>query len=174
VFEPAEYGVVTSLYAWTAFLNVVLTFGMETTFFRFANEGQRCTRRKAKRGRSHAPAILRSPLFPALAFMVLGTGFSGNIANGSVSRRLRQFRPDAGAHHRYRCASPPFPWRGCGNRDEPWRFAAINMISVAVNVGLNVFFILYCMKQYNAGESNALIDAVYDPSFGVGYVFPST
>ena len=36
VFEPAEYGVVTSLYAWTAFLNVVLTFGMETTFFRFS------------------------------------------------------------------------------------------------------------------------------------------
>ena len=36
VFEPAEYGVVTSLYAWTALLNVVLTFGMETAFFRFS------------------------------------------------------------------------------------------------------------------------------------------
>ncbi|MBK6369395.1 MAG: hypothetical protein IPF64_06080 [Flavobacteriales bacterium] len=38
VFEPAEFGVITSLYAWTAFLNVVLTFGMETTFFRFTNK----------------------------------------------------------------------------------------------------------------------------------------
>ena len=36
VFEPAEYGVVTALYSWTALLNVVLTFGMETAYFRFA------------------------------------------------------------------------------------------------------------------------------------------
>jgi hypothetical protein len=42
---------------------------------------------------------------------------------------------------------------------------------VVVNVGLSLFFFLYCMKRYNMGESNALIDAVYDPSFGVGYVF---
>lgn len=33
--RPAEYGVVSELYAWVAFLIVFLTFGMETTFFRF-------------------------------------------------------------------------------------------------------------------------------------------
>jgi O-antigen/teichoic acid export membrane protein len=38
VFAPAAFGVITSLYAWTAFLNVVLTYGMETTFFRFASK----------------------------------------------------------------------------------------------------------------------------------------
>ncbi len=38
VFLPAEYGVVTELYAYAAFLNVVFTFGMETTYFRFSNK----------------------------------------------------------------------------------------------------------------------------------------
>ncbi|MCB0780580.1 MAG: polysaccharide biosynthesis protein, partial [Flavobacteriales bacterium] len=38
VFPPADYGVITALYAWTALLNVVLTYGMETAFFRFANK----------------------------------------------------------------------------------------------------------------------------------------
>ncbi|MBU2019847.1 MAG: oligosaccharide flippase family protein [Bacteroidetes bacterium] len=33
--RPAEYGVVSELYAWVAFLIVFLTFGMETTFFNF-------------------------------------------------------------------------------------------------------------------------------------------
>ena len=33
-----EYGVVTNLYAYTALILVFLTFGMETTFFRFANK----------------------------------------------------------------------------------------------------------------------------------------
>ena len=36
--ESGGYGVVTNLYAYTALLLVILTFGMETTFFRFANK----------------------------------------------------------------------------------------------------------------------------------------
>lgn len=38
VFDPAEYGVITDVYAWVAFLNVLYTFGMETAFFRFATK----------------------------------------------------------------------------------------------------------------------------------------
>src|SRR5690606_41594257 len=38
VFHPAEYGVITDVYAWVAFLNVLYTFGMETAFFRFATK----------------------------------------------------------------------------------------------------------------------------------------
>src|SRR5574344_2605969 len=33
-----EYGVVAKVYAWTALLMVILTYGMETGFFRFANK----------------------------------------------------------------------------------------------------------------------------------------
>ena len=36
--ESGEYGVVTNVYAWTAILLVFLTFGFETTFFRFASK----------------------------------------------------------------------------------------------------------------------------------------
>ncbi len=36
--DPSDYGVVSELYAWVAFLVVFLTFGMETTFFRFLHE----------------------------------------------------------------------------------------------------------------------------------------
>lgn len=35
--ESGGYGIVTNLYAYVALLLVILTFGMETTFFRFAN-----------------------------------------------------------------------------------------------------------------------------------------
>ena len=33
--NPADYGVVSELYAWVAFFIVILTFGMETAFFKF-------------------------------------------------------------------------------------------------------------------------------------------
>ena len=36
--DPAHYGVVSELYAWVAFLIVLLTFGMETAFFRFLQD----------------------------------------------------------------------------------------------------------------------------------------
>jgi O-antigen/teichoic acid export membrane protein len=36
--EPSDYGVVSELYAWVAFLVVFLTFGMETAFFRFLQD----------------------------------------------------------------------------------------------------------------------------------------
>ena len=38
VFEPEDYGVYTSLYAWVAVFNIVLSFGMETAYFRFATK----------------------------------------------------------------------------------------------------------------------------------------
>ncbi len=38
--ESGGYGVVTNVYAYTALILVLLTFGMETTFFRFANKGE--------------------------------------------------------------------------------------------------------------------------------------
>lgn len=42
--QTADYGIVTNLYAWTALLLVILTYGMETGFFRFANrEGYEST-----------------------------------------------------------------------------------------------------------------------------------
>ena len=36
--NPADYGVVSELYAWVAFLIVILAFGMETAYFRFTQE----------------------------------------------------------------------------------------------------------------------------------------
>lgn len=42
VFEkhPEEYGVVSQLYAFVAFLMILLTFGMETTYFRFIQDSE--------------------------------------------------------------------------------------------------------------------------------------
>ncbi len=40
IFPPELYGIYTNLYAYVALVNVVLTFGMETTFFRFLQDQQ--------------------------------------------------------------------------------------------------------------------------------------
>ncbi|HEX2616234.1 MAG TPA: polysaccharide biosynthesis C-terminal domain-containing protein [Flavobacteriales bacterium] len=168
VFEPAEYGVVTALYSWTALLNVVLTFGMETTFFRFASKDH--VNKNPDHGQVLYATATWGLFFPALLFMLLGGVFSANIAewlhfSGYVSSVL-MLVGIIGID-----AITAIPMARLRQQGRPWKYAAINMLSVAVNVVLSVFFFLYCMKQYNTGRSNALIDAVYDPAFGVGYVF---
>jgi len=182
VFEPAEYGVVTALYSWTALLNVVLTFGFETTFFRFASR----TPSPSEKGLGdEAQAPLSSGeglgvrlystatwglIFPALVFMLLGGLFSTQLADGlqfgayasSVLMLVMIIGIDA---------ITAIPMARLRQQGRPWKYAFINLLSVGVNIGLSLFFLLYCMKRYNMGESNALIEAVYDPALGVGYVF---
>ena len=173
VFEPAEYGVVTALYSWTALLNVVLTFGFETTFFRFASRSPSPSE-KGLGDEAHNRTLYSTAtwglFFPALAFMLLGGMFAQQIAEGlhfgayasSVLMLVGIIGIDA---------ITAIPMARLRQQGRPWKYAFINLLSVGVNVVLSLFFLLYCMKRYNMGESNTLIDAVYDPTFGVGYVF---
>src|SRR5512136_2283261 len=64
IFLPHEYGIVTELYAYASFLMVLLTFGMETTFFRFSES------------HSEKNKVYSTSLIPViglnLAFIILG------------------------------------------------------------------------------------------------------
>ena len=162
VFAPAAFGVVTSLYAWTAFLNVVLTYGMETTYFRFANKHA-----DNKRVYTTIAWLLAGT---SVLFIALGLLFAQSIANGidypehafSVRMLIAIIGLEAA------CAVPMASLR---LKERPWKFALINVLSVVVNVVLNLFIFLYCKPRFDAGNGNALINAVYDPALGVGYVF---
>ena len=185
VFEPAEYGVVTALYSWTALLNVVLTFGFETAYFRFASreghssplpgrgaggEGHSSLSLGEGRGEALYSTATWGLFFPALAFMLFGGIFSRQLADvlhyGAYASSVLMLVVIIGID-----AITAIPMARLRQEGRPWKYAFINLLSVAVNIGLSLFFLLYCMKRYNMGESIALIEAVYDPSLGVGYVF---
>ena len=56
-------------------------------------------------------------------------------------------------------------------KEKAKKFALINFLNVGVNIGLNLFFILYCKVNYDNGYTNWIIDSLYHPEIGVGYVF---
>ena len=62
-FLPEEYGVVTELYAYVAFLVIILTYGLETAFFRFSQT--------EKNNRVVYSTSLISLLFTSLLFIFL-------------------------------------------------------------------------------------------------------
>ena len=69
VFLPAQFGIITEMYAYVAFLIVLLTFGMETTFFRFSTQDD-----------EHAPktygTALTTLLFSSTAFIAFASFFA--------------------------------------------------------------------------------------------------
>jgi O-antigen/teichoic acid export membrane protein len=71
-FLQADYGIITELYAYVVVLQVVLTYGMETGYFRFSTE-------KSRENNVYSTIIL-ALLVSSIAFIFLMTLFAGPIA----------------------------------------------------------------------------------------------
>ena len=162
VFAPAAFGVITSLYAWTAFLNVVLTYGMETTYFRFATKHRDNPRIFA------TSAWLLA--FTSSVFITVGLLCARSIAEAigypEQVFSVRMLIAIIGVE-----AATAVPLASLRLKERPWKFAGVNILSVVVTVVGNLFIFLYCKPRFDAGNSDALVQAVYDPAIGVGYVF---
>jgi O-antigen/teichoic acid export membrane protein len=159
--SPADYGIVANLYAWTALLLVVLTYGMETGFFRFANK-------YAEIDRKVYGNTLMSVTSTSLIFAVLTVVFSQEIANALGYPNHPEFIAMLGAVVAMDAiGSIPFAWLRYKSR--PIRFASLKLLMIFTNIIFNIFFLVVCpwVMEKNPG----LIDWFYDPDYGVGYVF---
>lgn len=162
IFLPNEYGIVTELYAYASFLMVFLTFGMETTFFRFSES------------RFEKNKLYSTSLIPVLglnlAFIVLGILTSSFVADrlhyGRHSEYLIYFVIIVGLD-----AATAIPFARLRQQHRSLKFAALKLINIGINITLNLFFLLLCPYLLNHGFYG--IRAIYNPSFGVGYVFLS-
>lgn len=160
IFLTGEYGVVTEMYAYISFLMVFLTYGMETGYFRFAASHSN--------PRMVFSTALLSLTISSLLFIVLVSLFSGNIA---VSLGYP-------GHPEYVVwlaaivgldALTAVPFARLRQENKALRFAAIRLINIGINIGLNLFWLVYCPAHSDAGW----VQSVYNPEIGVGYVFLS-
>ncbi len=162
IFLPSEYGIVTELYAYASFLMVLLTFGMETTFFRFSES---CDDKSKVYATSLIPVMGLN-----LAFVILGMMSASFMAEklhyGHHPEYLIYFFLIVGLD-----AVTAIPFARLRQQHRSLRFAALKLTNIGVNMALNLFFLLLC--PYLVKHGHAGIEAVYNPSFGVGYVFLS-
>ena len=162
-FSTDQFGVITEMYAYVAFLVVFLTYGMETTYFRYASK-------KEYDPKNIYSTILPTVIFSSFSFIILSSFFSQGIANWLIypghSEYVVWFAIIVGFDA---ITSIPLAYLREQNRSK--KFAAVNLGNVVVNIGLNLFFIGYCKTNFEAGRTNWQIDLVYNPQIGVGYVF---
>ncbi|MEI7503202.1 MAG: oligosaccharide flippase family protein, partial [Paludibacter sp.] len=159
--NSAEYGIVTNLYAWTALLLVMLTYGMETGFFRFANKN------KEEAGKVYSTTLI-SVAFTSIIFAITCVIFSQTIANGMGYSKHPEFISMLGvvvALDAFGCI--PYAYLRFKNR--PYRFVALNLFAIFVNIFFNIFFLVIC--PWLMIKDPSLISWFYNPNYGVGYVF---
>jgi O-antigen/teichoic acid export membrane protein len=146
-FDPDEFGVFTLLMSLVAFMNIIYSFGMETTFFRFATKPGADQRRVFNVGQT--------------VVIVVGVVISGSIIVFAqpIATALK-----VGAHPDFivwlaaimfidNLAALPFSRLRLENK--PIRFAVYRIANIVVVVVLNLYFLF----------------VIYDPEIGIGYIF---
>ena len=134
-----DYGIVTNLYAWTALLLVILTYGMETGFFRFANREDYDAKSVYKT--AYITLLSTSTLFAVLCVLFQGSisvvlGYSGHsefIAMMAVTVAIDAFACIPFAYLRY--------------QKRPLVFAALKLLFVVLNIGFNILFLVVLGKN---------------------------
>jgi O-antigen/teichoic acid export membrane protein len=159
IFAQGEYGQITELYAWVAIIMVLLTYGMETAFFRYA-ELEKDTKKVF--GTATSSLLITSLLFLFFIFL-----FNGDIAAAMQYEGHREYiiilasivAIDA-------FTSIPFAYLRYKNKAV--RFSMIKVISVVANIVFNLLFLL--LIPFIAGENlGSLI--VYNSTELIAFVF---
>ncbi len=163
MFLPDEFGILSNILAYVAFLQVVLTYGMETSYFRFA-------------GRSDFPekvftTTMISLAITSLVFIALVLGFSTHISNWISYEGHRNYIIWMGITVALDAISS-IPFAKLRLASKPVRFAVLKSINIALSISLNVFWIYLCPKILHSNP-DSFIRYIYNPSIGIGYSFLS-
>ncbi len=164
VFDPADYGVVSYLYAFTAVMLVILNYGMETGFFRYANKD-------SDPERVYTTTLI-SVGCSSLLFIILLSLFIEPVARLLLLPDKQLYIWMLGVIVALDAFSN-IPFARLRFKRKAFRFAGIKIVNVAVNIGMNLFFLIVCPRLH--ASAPATVDWFYAPmggeAFGIGWIF---
>lgn len=155
----SEYGEVTIVLSWMVFFNVILSYGMETAFFRFYS--------KEENKNSVVETTTISIFWSSIAFLSIALLFRNTLAQW------------AGVEIQYVTyavwilvfdALTIVPFSKLRAMQRPMKYAAIKIGNVVLNLGLNIFFLLLLPKLAQPNPES-FWNTIYIQDFQVGYIF---
>ena len=161
LLPKAAYGKVTIVFAWMIFFNVILAYGMETTFFRFYNNEPN------KKAVIETTTV--SLFWSTLLFLFSALLLKNQLADWSgidvqyIIYTIWILVLDA-------LVIVPFSKLRAYQR--PMVYAIIKIGNVVVNLSLNVFFLIY-LPKIAQGNPDSFLGSLYTENFEIGYIFVS-
>jgi O-antigen/teichoic acid export membrane protein len=160
IFSKTEYGIITEFYAYVVILMVILTYGMETGFFRFADDEHD----QKNVYRSALIALGTSSVVFMLITVLFCRSIAGFLQYPSNPEYIWWIGIIIGLD-----AFAAIPFAKLRLENLAVKYAVIRMIEIGVNIGANWFFLFYCPAHTDV----SIVQKLYDPHIGVGYVFIS-
>jgi len=160
IFDKAEYGVVTELYAWMVFLLIVLTYGMETGFFRF-------TQKREDADRVYSTTLLSLLVTSSLFFILVNIFIEPVSAVLNYRNNHDYIRMFAAIVAIDSFTAIPFAW--LRKEQRPVIFSIIKIANVIIIITTVLFLLLAAPGIYE--KSDGWFRSVYNPDYRVGYVF---
>ncbi len=157
VFEKATYGVITELYAYVVFLLVILTYGMETGFFRYTSN----SKQKEKVYTTVLSALFITSSLFIISMLLWGGDVSRVLGYASNPEYIKWLAIIVGVD-----AFTSIPFARIRLYNRAGKYAFIRIVEVSINISLNLFFLYYCPKH----PESELVSMVYREEIGVGYV----
>jgi O-antigen/teichoic acid export membrane protein len=159
--EASGYGEYANIYAWIAFFNVFLAYGMETAFFRFFH--------KEKNASRVISTSLVSLACSSLLFGLLGFVFSGYIADlTGIRESFLRFTLSILVLD----ALVIIPFALIRAKEKPMRYAWLKLLSAGINFGLNLFF-LVGLPIWAVSGNSAFLENIYRENFQIEYILIS-
>ena len=132
------YGIVTNLYAYVALILVLLTFGMETTFFRFANKDDENPHSVF----STSMAVIVTLTVAFLAIVFLGIDPISQVIHYSAHKDYVLMMACVVSLD----AIQAIPFSYLRYKKRPIKFAALKMLFIIMNIGLNLLYFVWLEK----------------------------
>jgi O-antigen/teichoic acid export membrane protein len=156
-----EYGRVNVIFAYLIFFNVILAYGMETAFFRFYNIEEN---KKSVVETSMVSIFWSTLVFLAVALLFRNSvGSFINIDVQYITYIIWILALDA---------LVIIPFSKLRAYQRPFFYAVIKIGNVVVNLGLNLFFLIY-LPKIASGYPDSFMSTFYFEGFQVGYIFIS-
>lgn len=160
IYASADYGDISILFATAAFLNIVFTYGMETSYFRFTQqEGQQ----KVFNTTFSMLLITTTALLVLLLTPIQYIADTMNLGE----------HPEWLVYVVLIVALDTFaviPFSKLRQDGKPKKFAAIKLLNILINMFFVIFFLYFCKEDYESGKQN-FFASLYNPNIGIGYVF---
>jgi O-antigen/teichoic acid export membrane protein len=160
VLAVGVYGKVSIIFSWFAIFNVILAYGMETAFFRFINK-------ETDKSKVVGTSTL-SIIFTSLSIFILAFLFKDSIAEITdiktehITLVIWVLLLDA-------LVIIPFAWLRAN--EKPMKYALIKIANVAINIGLNLFFLLVLHKLTKNGS---FFESFYKAGYEINYILIAT
>ena len=158
VMLPEEYGIYSTVMAYLILGNVLLSYGMETAFFRFVTKD-------SLQQKIVQSTTLTSLTISTLVFLGITMVFRNHLAF------LADFKLEYVTYGLLILALDalvvlPFVWFRVN--EKPLRYAVIKIFNVIINLAFNLFFLLALPKL---AQTNSYWNSLWFPENKVAYVF---